>query len=501
VIQAALHLTAATLLALALGPPPPLILALALLLALAPDLDTPKSLIGRLLQPISVPLERRVGHRTATHSVCALALVSGGAYLLFPRDWLVLVAAYASHIVLDLLIGVYGVMLFWPSGQFLALTAWRDDGPAPRALLLAMLPLLLIAALWPQIGPVLMPTLSSAAAVANPLSTPTLPPTVRPSIRLRLSLPAGVGLSALQVRAGDVITEGQTLAAWPFTEPTPHPSATPPPMPTPPPTPPAPPVESDAARELDAAQAALDALNIEQTAARAALLAKQQRSIGEQQRSLADAQRALDQLLLEHELEQQAAQLAVDQADQVLIDAQDAQALADPVNLAAVQRAAEHVHDAEAALRKALNGQESLRTEQGIARQQAEADLAAAQADLDALPDQQTQTLATLDAEDKAATILASNRVERANIQVEEARLTRERAQEHAAVTAATLAQAHQLAITATTQAHLAAMTATAAAIPTPAPSHIVSRANGRIVSVAAEEQDGRLIVTLEVMP
>jgi hypothetical protein len=49
--------------------------------------------------------------------------------------------------------------------------------------------------------------------------------------------------------------------------------------------------------------------------------------------------------------------------------------------------------------------------------------------------------------------------------------------------------------------AHLAAMTATAAAIPTPAPSHIVSRAAGRIVSVAAEEQDGRLIVTLEVMP
>jgi len=500
VISTALHLTAAALICLFARATPP-IFAVALLLALAPDLDTPKSLIGRLLQPVSVSLERAVGHRTATHSVCALALVAGGAYLLAPPWGLVLAGSYASHLLLDLLVGVQGITLLWPSGEWMTLTAWRDDGPAPRILLLVMLPALLVAALWPQIGPTLLPALSSAAAVANPLSTPTLPPTMRPSIRLRLSLPAGVGLSALRVRAGDVITEGQTLAAWPSIDATPHPSATPPPMPTTPPTPAMPPVDSDAGRELDAAQVALNALTIEQEAARSALLAKQQRSLAEQQRTLADTQRALDQLPLEHELEQQAAQLAVDQADQALIDAQDAQGLADPADSAAVQRAAERVHAAEAALRKAEHAQEGMRTEQDIARRQAEADVEHAQADLDALPKAQAQALATLDAEHKAAMILAGNRVERANVQAEEAQLARERAREHAMVTATALDQAHQLAITATTQAHLAAVTATAQAAPTPAPSHIVSRAAGTIVAITAEEQDGRLVVTLEVMP
>jgi hypothetical protein len=173
-----------------------------------------------------------------------------------------------------------------------------------------------------------------------------------------------------------------------------------------------PPIDSDASRDLDAAQVALNALTIVQGIKRAALIAKQQRDLTVAQRIRADAQRALDQLLLEQELEQQAAQLAVEQAGQALTDAQAAQALA--VEPAAAQRATEHVHDAEAAQRKVEHAQEGMRTGQTIAHQQA-------QADLDALPDQQTQTLATLDAEDKAATILASNRVERANVQAEEA--------------------------------------------------------------------------------
>jgi membrane-bound metal-dependent hydrolase YbcI (DUF457 family) len=486
------------LLALALGRPSPLILALALLLALAPDLDTPRSLVGSLLKPISVPLERRLGHRTATHSMAALLLVAGLAYLLIPDGWQTLAAAYASHLLLDLLIGVQGVMLFWPGQGFLTLTAWRDDGPAPRVLLLAMLPLLLIAALWPQLRPLTAP-ITARMALANPIATAPPTKTSPPSVRLRFALPTGIGLSVLRVRAGDVISEGQTLAAWPATEPTPHPSATPPFMPTMPPTPPAPPVDSDTARELDAAQVALDALTIEQAAARPALLAAQQHDLTAAQRALADAQRALEQLLLEQELEQQAAQLAVDQASQALTDTQAAQALA--AEPAAAQRAAERVHAAEAALRKAQQGQERLRTKQGIARRQAEADLAMAQADLDALPKTQAQALATLDAEHKAAMLLASNRVERANVQVEEAQQVRERALVGAATTATALAQAHQLAITATTQAHLAAITATAAAISTPVPSSIVSRAAGRIVAVTAEEQEGKLIVTLEVVP
>jgi hypothetical protein len=42
---------------------------------------------------------------------------------------------------------------------------------------------------------------------------------------------------------------------------------------------------------------------------------------------------------------------------------------------------------------------------------------------------------------------------------------------------------------------------ATAAAIPTPAPNQLVSRAAGRIVAISAEEQAGQLIVTLGIAP
>jgi membrane-bound metal-dependent hydrolase YbcI (DUF457 family) len=242
-IQAALHLTAATLLALILGPRTPLMVAL--LLALTPDLDTPKSLIGALLKRISVPIERRVGHRGATHSLLALLLVAAIMYLLLPGSWVVLASAYGSHLVLDLLIGVQGIMLFWPSPQFLALTGWPDHGRAPRVLLCLLLPATLLAALWPQLDIYTAPVLATMAH-ANPLSTsvPTKPPP--PSVRLRLTLPAGINLSVLQIHVGDAITEGQTLAAWPATEPTPHPSATMPPAPTMPPTPAMPRIESEA---------------------------------------------------------------------------------------------------------------------------------------------------------------------------------------------------------------------------------------------------------------
>jgi membrane-bound metal-dependent hydrolase YbcI (DUF457 family) len=497
-IQAALHLTAATLLALVLGPRTPLTVALALVLALLPDLDTPKSLVGSLLKRISVPIERRVGHRTATHSLVALALVAGLAYLLVPGSWSLLTAAYASHLILDLLIGIQGIRLFWPSPLFLSLTDWPDHGRAPRVLLGLLLPVTLIAALWPQLDIYTAPVLATMAH-ANPIATGVSTKAAPPSVRLRFALPAGVNLSALQVHAGDIITEGQTLAAWPATEPTPHPVATTPPALTPPPTPPMPTIESDAVGELDAARVELQSLTMAQEARRSALIAEQQRDLADLQRGLADLQRGIDALGSQQELEQQAAQMSTDQAGQALIDAQDAQGLA--TESAAAQRAAERVHAAEAALHKAELAQERLTTEQAAVLQQAEADLVIAEADLDALPDQQEQALVRLDAEHKAAMMLASNRVERASAQVEQDQLAHEHAQESAAVTATALISAHQAAIEATVVAHRLAMTATAAAIPTPAPNSIVSRAAGKVVSVVAEEQDGQLIVTLEVMP
>ncbi len=514
-IQAALHLTAAALLCFIAGDVPPLIVAASLLLALLPDLDTPKSLIGSLLRPISVPIERRLGHRTATHSVLALALVAGVAFILAPAWWLVLAGAYASHLLLDLLIGVQGIMLFWPGDAWMTLTAWRDHGPAPKILLSLLVPAALIAATWAQLAPLLIPSISAAVAVANPIATPpptrapTPAATERPSIQLRFALPPDVGLSAVRVTTGDTIIEGQTLAAWSVAAPTPWPTPTTPSIPGAPSVDAAraatPIADADASQALREAQAAQVALTTAQAAERSALVAEQQRAVADQQRQIADAQRALDQLQPQHERDQAAAQHAVDAAHQALRDAQAAAAL--PVVstalpeavAAAAQRASERVHAAEATLRAALDAQDQLRTTQGIARAEAEADLSHAQADLDALPEQQRQALARLDADHQAARILAAARVRSAHGLVDADAQAQARAVVQSAATAEASAAAYQATVTALAVAHQAARSATALAQPTPAPNTIISHAAGRVVRMSAEEKDGRLIVTIEL--
>src|SRR5262249_17312669 len=158
--------------------------------------------------------------------------------------------------------------------------------------------------------------------------------------------------------------------------------------------------------DLAEAEAALAALTTSQAAARAALLADDERALADLQRALADAQHALDALQPQHERAQQEHQHAVEPAHQSLLNPQPAELLAyGPPAVAApdLQRATERVHAAEAALRGALDAQDRMRTEQGLERQQAEAALAQAQADLDALPNQQRQALAKLDADQSAA--------------------------------------------------------------------------------------------------
>ena len=50
--------------------------ALAAVASLLPDIDLPPSTIGRLFWFLSVPLERRFGHRTLTHSLVAVVAVA-----------------------------------------------------------------------------------------------------------------------------------------------------------------------------------------------------------------------------------------------------------------------------------------------------------------------------------------------------------------------------------------------------------------------------------------
>ncbi|MDQ2998489.1 MAG: hypothetical protein M3R61_15755 [Chloroflexota bacterium] len=248
--------------------------------------------------------------------------------------------------------------------------------------------------------------------------------------------------------------------------------------------------DAGAHRDLSEAQAALAALTTTQAAERVMLVAAQPPALADQQRRRADAQRTLDQLQPQHERDQAEAQHAVDAAHQVLLDAQALAALpkvaaALPEAVAAqAQRAAEDVHAAESKLREALDAQDRMRTHHGIERSEAEVAVAQTQADLAALPEQQRAALVRLDADHRAAQILAAVRVRSARGQVDESA----QAQERDSATA--LAGVHQ-----------AAVSATARVIPTPQPNTIVSHAAGRVVNVSADEKDGRLIVTLEVMP
>ncbi|NQV00496.1 MAG: metal-dependent hydrolase, partial [Parcubacteria group bacterium] len=52
------------------------IILFAILGSIIPDIDHPRSIIGRLFFWVSVPLERRYGHRTFTHSLMGWGIFS-----------------------------------------------------------------------------------------------------------------------------------------------------------------------------------------------------------------------------------------------------------------------------------------------------------------------------------------------------------------------------------------------------------------------------------------
>jgi membrane-bound metal-dependent hydrolase YbcI (DUF457 family) len=103
--------------------------------SLAPDLDMPKSIIGRLFPFISKPLERKFGHRTITHSLLGwlaatlifgvftmiiMMIFQGQSHRIAPtvmmNIWRLISAfsiSYLSHLILDMFT-LRGSQLFWP---------------------------------------------------------------------------------------------------------------------------------------------------------------------------------------------------------------------------------------------------------------------------------------------------------------------------------------------------------------------------------------------------
>lgn len=108
----------------------PALLGLAVFGALLPDIDHPKSWVGKRVRPVSNLFGAVFGHRGVTHSLLA---VVGCAVLLLRQDVPLaiiapLVVGYLSHLAADLLTPA-GLRLAWPLRGTYALPLCRTGSP------------------------------------------------------------------------------------------------------------------------------------------------------------------------------------------------------------------------------------------------------------------------------------------------------------------------------------------------------------------------------------
>lgn len=122
--------------------------------SLGPDVDLPTSKVGRLLFWLSVPLERRFGHRTVTHSAVGLltvALIASPLWWVRPLYFWCVLGGYWSHVWIDML-NVRGADLFWPSPVRVVAPGnrnWRLEVGSKAEMMLLSALLLLTVALYP----------------------------------------------------------------------------------------------------------------------------------------------------------------------------------------------------------------------------------------------------------------------------------------------------------------------------------------------------------------
>jgi len=79
-----------------------------------PDLDEPKSKFGKVLFPISIPINKIFGHRTFTHSLL-FAVLLGAVLMPFTESWVWLSSTVGiiAHAIGDMLTGT--VRFLYPS--------------------------------------------------------------------------------------------------------------------------------------------------------------------------------------------------------------------------------------------------------------------------------------------------------------------------------------------------------------------------------------------------
>ena len=216
--------------------------------SLLPDIDTGASLIGYLFPWVSQSIERRFGHRSVTHSLAALAAVIAVTWLLFPDGgWIWLSTAYASHLVLDMIIGSgTGIPLFWPANLRFYLIDAQAGGTGEGIMVILLLTACALPLVWPA-GAVMAADTFPHTVVLLPTATRTPTPTPTPTpntVKIRI-VNIRDPLREVLVQPGDLITPGLVLAdlsthrrliaktPTPTLGPTPTPTNTPTPSPTP----------------------------------------------------------------------------------------------------------------------------------------------------------------------------------------------------------------------------------------------------------------------------
>ena len=116
----------------------PLYLGLAVAGSLLPDLDHPKSWVGRRARPVSTAIAKVLGHRGITHSALALVglvMVLGRAGYA-PGIVSALALGYLSHLGADMLTPA-GLRLAWPLRRTWGVPLCRTGSPAEPLIVLS----------------------------------------------------------------------------------------------------------------------------------------------------------------------------------------------------------------------------------------------------------------------------------------------------------------------------------------------------------------------------
>ena len=187
----------------------PGLVAFCALLGLLPDIDTQTSYIGRVFPDLSRFMERTYGHRTVTHSLLALFLV-GLLSRLFTEDWILLSAAYGSHIATDMVIGGRsGVMLLWPLKQRYNLFNIPSASPAEATIAVLAAAFVIIPFTMPATA-AQVKTVLPVLPTFTPTRLPTFTPAPVPTL-VSIKIERVFDTSEIQVSAGQPISKGALL--------------------------------------------------------------------------------------------------------------------------------------------------------------------------------------------------------------------------------------------------------------------------------------------------